>query len=148
MSKGKHSIDYSKGKTQVQQGFHEDSKLTNIVKRFSGQRLTTGEQLSYIDMYDAPTFQQAQNLVANVKSEFDNLPSALRGRFENNPRKMLEFAQNPENSEEAIKLGLNRPKEEKPPTALETEIAKKTLERDAIAALPAVEAANTDKVSK
>ena len=37
---------------------------------------------------------------------FDNLPSDVRNRFNNNPAQLLDFVADPENKEEAIELGL------------------------------------------
>jgi phage internal scaffolding protein len=51
-------------------------------------------------------FQEAMNVVANVKSMFEELPSKFRAEFENNPGKFLEFAQNPQNAEKMHKMGI------------------------------------------
>lgn len=54
-------------------------------------------------------FQSAQNLVINAQYMFDQLPSEIRKRFDNNPGRLLAFMENEANREEALKLGLISP---------------------------------------
>ncbi|WNK12446.1 MAG: internal scaffolding protein [Microvirus sp.] len=51
-------------------------------------------------------FQASMQLIADAKQAFSALPSQLRDRFHNDPARFLHFLDNPENREEAIKLGL------------------------------------------
>lgn len=46
------------------------------------------------------------NVVANANTMFEELPSTIRKKFENDPRQFLDFVQNPDNQEEMIELGL------------------------------------------
>ena len=71
----------------------EPSKVAEGMKVFSPNKIQEG-------MYQ----------VAESKSLFNELPSKIRDRFDNNPVKLLEFLGNEKNREEAIALGLvNKP---------------------------------------
>ena len=74
---------------------------------------------SYGDFSSVLEFQQAQNILIEAQDAFDALPASLRKRFDNDPAVMLEFIENPDNREEAEKLGLGliffcRPKKKAP----------------------------------
>lgn len=51
-------------------------------------------------------FKTMQDTIADAKTNFNLLPAEVRSRFENNPAKLLEFMENPQNREEGIELGL------------------------------------------
>jgi phage internal scaffolding protein len=61
---------------------------------------------SFGNFADAQSFEEAQNSVAETKSAFENLPSAIRQKFKNSAANMIEFLSKAENREEAISLGL------------------------------------------
>nr|UXQ88134.1 MAG: internal scaffolding protein [Microvirus sp.] len=48
----------------------------------------------------------AQNIVANANTMFEELPSSIRKKFDNDPGTFLEFVQDEKNQEEMISLGL------------------------------------------
>lgn len=54
-------------------------------------------------------FKEMQDKVAKAKSMFEELPSKIRGRFLNDPSELIKFMDNPDNREEAIKLGIINP---------------------------------------
>lgn len=51
-------------------------------------------------------FKQANDLVIGAKNKFNELPSEVRSYFKNDPGKLLEFMENPDNRDKAIELGL------------------------------------------
>lgn len=62
-------------------------------------------------MYSSVTnldYQEALETVAEAEQAFDNLPIELRQRF-GSPEQFLEFVDDPQNFEEAMKLGLIDP---------------------------------------
>jgi len=63
------------------------------------QRLPHFEDVSDID------FQAAQNLIADAKSMFLDIPSGIRARFDNDPGKLLDWVHDPKNAKEASDLG-------------------------------------------
>ncbi len=52
---------------------------------------------------------EAQTTIANANSLFEDLPSKIRNKFENNPAKFLDFVQDPKNLEEMVELKLANP---------------------------------------
>lgn len=53
-------------------------------------------------------FKLALDKITHAQSMFENLPSEIRKKFQNNPQKLLEFMEDPGNRDEAIKLGMIR----------------------------------------
>lgn len=51
-------------------------------------------------------FSESMRVVTDAQAMFDDLPSSVRARFGNSPSEFLDFVQDPENQDEAVKLGL------------------------------------------
>lgn len=51
-------------------------------------------------------FQNMMNTITHAQSMFQQLPSEIRNRFKNDPGALIQFMENPDNRDEAIKLGL------------------------------------------
>ena len=51
-------------------------------------------------------FKSAMDLTVAAQQTFDELPAYVRKEFQNDPGKLLEFMEKPENRERAIELGL------------------------------------------
>lgn len=62
--------------------------------------------------YPETDFMEAQNLVAAVNSQFEQLPVKIRERFNNRPEQLLQFASDPENAPELVRLGLAKAPEQ------------------------------------
>lgn len=93
---------------RTKQSFKAECDINNIMRRF--QQTGVIDHLSqrkpmFGDMPNMD-FQGAMAIVVEARERFAELPSAVRDRFANDPGRLLEFIQNPENTEEAIKLGL------------------------------------------
>lgn len=67
----------------------------------------------YGDFTGLPSFKDALNVVVKANEMFMSMDAFVRERFGNDPGRLLEFLDNPDNREEAIKLGLLQP----PPVA-------------------------------
>jgi phage internal scaffolding protein len=88
---------------------HKDAcDVNKIIRKYDTQGL-----ISHISKFEAKfgdltglDFKAANDLIAAAKSTFENLPSEIRNRFKNSPEELLTFMENPENRDEAIKLGL------------------------------------------
>lgn len=116
----------AKTHTKVQQHMKEETDINNIVNKYAnGIMPANAGQPIYMDLYNAPDFHKAQNLVAEVNQNFQKLPSALRYRFQNSPEQLIKFVENKANLEEAIKLGLVPKPESKPTPVAETPPAVK-----------------------
>lgn len=60
----------------------------------------------FLDVSDVPDFHACQNFVIRARDLFEALPIEVRERFMNDPGRFLEFAQNPENAEAMVEMGL------------------------------------------
>lgn len=92
-----------------QQHFKDECDVNNILRKYESTGLVThvaNGTPSYGDFSSVLEFQQAQNILIEAQDAFDALPASLRKRFDNDPALMLEFIENPDNREEAEKLGL------------------------------------------
>lgn len=98
--------------TRTQQQFKDQCDVNNIMKKY---RLTgelnhiNKKQGIYADLSDSPTYQAALEIIIKAENTFSELSSDVRKRFNNDPHEMISFLENPQNNEEAIKLGLKIP---------------------------------------
>lgn len=104
------------GVGRTKQSFKAECDINTIVSRF----LRTGvldfankNQPRYGDTTGIE-YQSAMQVVASAKTLFNELPAALRDRFENEPALFLDFIQDPRNRDEARELGLLKPESAAP----------------------------------
>ena len=129
----------------TQQHQKEQCDINLIIKR-----ATAGEVITHVNTFEeqfgdatGADFKDAMDFVTNAQNAFNELPSKIRARFDNNAEKLLQFMEDPGNREEAISLGLidkdrsidtdglgehvdgkvvkPKKKEKQPPTKMETE---------------------------
>jgi len=95
----------------TQQQFAEEADINTIVDRFlrSGVMPTPTQMPQYVDYEGVFDFQSAMNVVRAADENFMRLDAKVRSRFNNSPQEFLEFFANPENTQEAIRLGLAIP---------------------------------------
>lgn len=77
----------------------EKYQKTGMVDHVNRYQATYGEAPSH-------DFREALELVRQAQTMFNDLPSKVRARFENDPARFLEFCEDPANLEEAKLLGL------------------------------------------
>lgn len=95
--------------SMAQQHFKDECDVNNILRKYQSTGLVTHVANgipSYGDFSSVLEYQQAQNILIEAQDAFEALPASLRKRFNNDPAVMLEFIENPDNREEAEKLGL------------------------------------------
>lgn len=94
--------------TRAQQQFKDESDINTIVKRFG----LTGE---LPDDFKAPVsgdftnimdFQSAMNAIRAAEESFMEMPAEMRARFNNDPQRLIEFLDNGDNRDEALKMGI------------------------------------------
>lgn len=98
-------------KTRTKQQFKGDCDINSIVKQHSVTGVLEHVQ-SRVPVYGdarALDYQEAMNLVISAQESFEGLPSNIRRRFDNDPKKFIEFIDNPKNEDEARELGLLNP---------------------------------------
>jgi phage internal scaffolding protein len=103
-------------KVRVEQAHKKEVDINNIVKKH-GVDMLAKTQLMQEMRFDDVTgndFQEAAIIIARAEQSFNSFPAFIRSQFDNDPAKFLDFAQNPENQEKLIELGLanRRPVEE------------------------------------
>lgn len=115
------------GKARTMQQFKDEADVNVIMSRYMAtgvlpEDIDAGAR-QYLDAtgYD---FQAAQNLIAGAKSLFEQLPSKIRNRVENDPAKLLDFLRDPKNRAEAEELGLINRSANLPATPLQTMAAQ------------------------
>ena len=97
------------GLSRTKQSFKNECDVNNILKNYNKtgimpENFNPGE---YRDL-DGTDYQEYMQTVASANSMFEELPSALRKRFKNDPAQLLSFVHDDKNVAEAHKLGLLR----------------------------------------
>jgi len=100
--------------SRAKQAFKAECDINTIVRRFG----LTGKLPDNVrvpvsgDFTGVTDFQTAMNSVRRATEDFMALPADLRKRFGNDPQLLMEFMADPNNREDAVKLGLvNKPVE-------------------------------------
>jgi phage internal scaffolding protein len=107
------------GLSRTKQSFKAECDVNNILRNYNKtgimpENFNPGE---YRDV-DGIDYQESMQMVASANSMFEELPSALRKRFKNDPAQLLSFVHDDANLDEAHKLGLLREDYEKPEVVL------------------------------
>ena len=97
------------GPSLTKQSFKQECDVNNILKNYNKtgvmpENFNPGE---YRDL-DGTDYQEYMQTVASANSMFEELPSALRKRFKNDPAQLLSFVHDDKNVAEAQNLGLLR----------------------------------------
>lgn len=106
------------GPSMTKQSFKDECDINVIMARYekSGAMLLSSLEQRDPRYLDTTGFDyhQAMLRVAEANSLFMELPAALRDRFKNDPHELLAFLDDESNRDEAIELGLARPREAAP----------------------------------
>lgn len=98
--------------SQTKQSFKDECDINVIMGRYlrTGILPETLNQLNaqYGDVSDVD-FQSAMELVAGAQTLFNELPSSIRNRFQNDPGQFLAFTSDPKNRPEMAEMGLLAP---------------------------------------
>lgn len=89
----------------TQQQFKEECDVNRIVRSNSFQPVNP-LALRFEDVSEVVQYDEALSIVQKAQDSFSDLPADVRFRFQNDPSQMIAFLANPQNAEEAIKLGL------------------------------------------
>ena len=94
----------------TRQEFVPESDINNIMKRYAaGVPLPSGSRQPIFDDFSNISpgdYQAALDRVKAAQEHFDALPSAVRDKFRNDPYALIDYLSNPQNHDEAVKLGL------------------------------------------
>jgi len=108
------SLTFSEDSPYTKQEFAEECDINILLNRYqsTGQIPNLNErEPQYLDAtgYD---FQTQMEFVAGARSLFQELPSAIRNRFQNDPAQFLDFTSKESNREEMAQMGLLKPRPE------------------------------------
>lgn len=97
-------------KSRTHQSFKAECDVNNIMKKYERTGILEHRntfQGQYGDFTNVPNdFHEAQNAVIAAEEMFMTLPAKVRRRFQNDAGEFIDFATDPANQEEMIKLGL------------------------------------------
>lgn len=95
----------------TEQSHKRITDVNYIIKQYDKTGLIINQQnieAQYGDM-SGDDYKTMLDTVLNAQKAFDELPSKIRKKFNNNPEDYLRFFEDPENRDEAIELGLVNP---------------------------------------
>lgn len=92
----------------TQQNHKNECDVNNIIKKYdkTGLILHVSKIEAQFGDLTGFDFKQSLDMINNASTMFMELPSNIRKHFNNSPIDFLDFMDNPDNREEAIKLGL------------------------------------------
>lgn len=99
------------GPSKTKQSAKDECDINKIMARFQRTGLidfVNDNQPQYNDI-SGLDYQEAMQIVASARSMFEELPSSMRTRFDNDPQKLLEFLEDPANRQEGVAIGLINP---------------------------------------
>ena len=104
----KHAIKFDPKKGLTKQSFKDECNINKIMARFQrtgaiDHYAKHGPQYSDIT---SGNLHSAMNIISDAESMFEELPSSVRKKFQNDPAQFLDFVQDPNNLEEMRELGL------------------------------------------
>ncbi|AXH75433.1 MAG: internal scaffolding protein [Microviridae sp.] len=97
--------------SMTQQQFKEECDINTIIKNFgvTGQLPATAKQPMVGDFTNIGDFQEAMQAVEEAQQNFMLLPSKVREKFGQDPKKFVEFCVDPKNIDAVRELGLAPP---------------------------------------
>lgn len=112
----------------TKKSFQDECDINKIMARFQ-KTGALDHYARHAPQYGDTTgvdYLDALNVVANANTMFEELPSSVRERFENDPAQFLDFVQDSKNSDEMVELGLkakpfhSQPEAQQKPTAAQS----------------------------
>ncbi len=105
------------GKSLTKQSFLKDANINTMVARFKKSGMfenVTDKIAQYADLSKPVSYRDSLDHIISAQAQFDALPALVRQRFQNEPAELIDFVQNEDNRDEAIRLGLlPKPKNKK-----------------------------------
>ncbi|AXH76686.1 MAG: internal scaffolding protein [Microviridae sp.] len=128
-----YKISFPQNSKHTKQEFKEECDINTIMKRYelTGELPNISEVApQYLDVSAGVDFQQSMEFVAGANSLFGEMPSAIRNKFNNDPREFVEFCSLEKNRPELAEMGLLNVK---PPQPIPTPTPLPKTQPDAIA---------------
>lgn len=109
---------------RTKQEFKNECDINSIMKHWESTGLlahASATPPTYGDFNSEIDYQSALNAIISAEESFNDLPSEIRDRMGNDPGRLIDFLSDPDNHDEAVKLGL---KTEPPPKPASSEEPK------------------------
>lgn len=97
---------------RTKQQFANDVDMNYIIEKFKRTGINDSETAmrpAYGDFSKVLDYQDAKQSIVDADAAFGTLSAKVRRRFMNSPQELLKFVDDPENEEEARKMGLLAP---------------------------------------
>lgn len=96
------------GPSLTQQQFREEADINTIVKRFglTGQLPDNPRVPTYGDFTGVTDYHSAMLAVRQAEEAFMALPASIRAEFANDPQRLIEAVDDPQQQDKLIELGL------------------------------------------
>lgn len=108
------------GESLAQQHMKDETDINVITNRYLKTGILgsgSGTRQPMFGDYTGIDYMEMQNAIADIDMSFMSLSSKIRSKFQNNPRHLLRWLEDPANHDEAVKLGLMpEPEQEVPET--------------------------------
>lgn len=97
-----------KKETRTKASMAEECNINKIMAKYQkfGTLPPSNDTGRFGDFTKVGDYHSAMNAVVEAQQQFMELPSSLRKRFANDPALLLEFLSDPDNYDEAVRLGL------------------------------------------
>ncbi len=98
--------------SKTHQSFKEECDINTIMGRFRTTGFIQHQNVQtpvYGDFSNALEYMDAMNAIEHAKATFAALPARVRARCNNDPAEFIEFAEDPDNADELVELGLKNP---------------------------------------
>ncbi len=103
------------GPSLTKQAFRKECDINQIMKQYKKNGLLdhlNTHQGNYGDFLNFEDYHASLNKILEAKDAFNSIPAEIRAKFDNDPSQFMSFAQNEENHEELVKMGLSTPRKE------------------------------------
>jgi len=105
----KRKVTFDKNDGMTKQSFKDTCDINAIVAKAvrSGMLPENGNPNPiYGDFSSVKDYQEGLNVILKAEAQFNSLPAMIRSQFQNDPAQFLEFATDPKNKDELVKMGL------------------------------------------
>lgn len=101
-------LDFSDSPSRAQQHFRDETDINVMVARFQRTGIPEAPPAfpDVQDFTESHDFRSAMDVIVQARHAFDSVPSKVRDRFMNDPGLLLDFLSDPDNRDEAVRLGL------------------------------------------
>jgi len=118
-------LSVPEGESLAQQQYKDQCDVNKIIAKYKATGTLThvrnAQQGVYADLTEITDYHDALNKIHRANTAFSELPAQLRLKLNNNPENLINYLLNPENDQEAVKLGLKTPKASEPAAPAEPE---------------------------